>query len=218
MTRPWLKFYPSDWRGDPRLRMCSLAARGLWIDLISYMHEGEPYGHLTINGIQPDIGDIAALVARPLAEVRKALAELEAKQVFSRAESGAVYSRRMARDKAKEDRDRENGKGGGNPNLLPPVNQGVNPPDKAHIPDTRIQRLETHLEQKQVSSFSGVGKKKANGWSPPRHGATGKGRVYIQQGSVEWSQYAEDYRSVHSKDPMPNEYGGKWFKTLGEAS
>ena len=53
MTKPWLKFYPADWRADPRLRMCSLAARGLWIELMSYMHEGEPYGHLTIDGVPP---------------------------------------------------------------------------------------------------------------------------------------------------------------------
>lgn len=139
--RPYMQFYCSDWRADPRLRMCSLAARGLWIDLISYMHEGEPYGHFTIDGVQPDLNGIAALVARPQREVTKALAELEARQVFSRTDNGIIFSRRMVRDKAKADRDRENGKGGGNPNLASPDKGGVNPPDKApdkaHILETR---------------------------------------------------------------------------------
>ena len=117
MTKPWLKFYPADWRADPRLRMCTLAARGLWIDLISYMHEGQPYGHLTIDGVQPALNDIAALVARPVTDVRKALAELEAKQVFSRAESGAIYSRRMVRDNEKAIANVINGYEGGNPNV-----------------------------------------------------------------------------------------------------
>lgn len=134
---PYIKWFPTDWRADPRLRMCSLAARGLWIELIGYMHEGEPYGHLTINGSEPTLQDIASLVGRPVSEVRKALAELEQRQVYSTdAEQGTPYSRRMVRDKAKAEKDRENGKGGGNPNLK----GGVNPKDKAQIPDTRIQK------------------------------------------------------------------------------
>ena len=107
MARPWMKFYPVDWRADPRLRLCSLAARGLWIDLMTYMHEGEPYGHLTIDGVPPPTDGIAALVGRPVNEVRKALAELEARRVFDRAESGAIVSRRMVRDKERSDEGRE---------------------------------------------------------------------------------------------------------------
>jgi hypothetical protein len=115
--QPFIKWYPTDWRADPRLRMCSLAARGLWIELIGYMHEGEPYGHLTINDAIPTLPDIAALVGRPLAEVRKAMSELEFRQVYSVDDAGRMYSRRMVRDKAKAEKDRENGKGGGNPKL-----------------------------------------------------------------------------------------------------
>jgi hypothetical protein len=142
MTKPWFKFFPADWRGDPRLRMCSLPARGLWIDLISYMHEGQPYGHLTIDGVVPSLSDIAALVARPLGEVRKAMDELEVKNIFSRDENGAIVSRRMVRDKTKADKDRENGLAGGNPSLTPELNRGVNPVDKA-------QRLEAREPEKK---------------------------------------------------------------------
>lgn len=151
MARPWMKFYPVDWRADPRLRMCSLAARGLWIDLMTYMHEGEPYGHLTIDGVATPTNSIAALVGRPVNEVGKALAELEARGVFDRAASGGIVSRRMVRDKVKADQDRANGKGGGNPNLRAPDNTGVNPADnaavggedKAQTPDARVQKPET---------------------------------------------------------------------------
>lgn len=146
MKRPWMKWYPADWRADPRLRMCSLAARGLWVDLIAYMHEGEPYGHLTIDGVQPGTQGISSLVGRPLNETIKALAELEARNVFSRDDKGAIFSRRMVRDNAKAQKDRENGKAGGNPDLLKEGNRGVNPPDnvgditphKAQMPDTRV--------------------------------------------------------------------------------
>ncbi len=146
MKRPWLKFFPADWRGDPRLRMCSLAARGLWIDLICYMHEGKPYGHLTIDGAPPSRPAIAALLGRPAKEVGKALAELEAHGVFDRAENDAIVSRRLVRDHARDARDRLNGKAGGNPNLRLGEKPGVNPchngGDKAQIPESRFQSPE----------------------------------------------------------------------------
>jgi hypothetical protein len=139
MKRPWLKFYPSDWRAEPRLRMCSLAARGLWIDLISYMHEAEPYGHLLIEGVSPKTEEIASLVSRPLKEVSAALAELSLRRVFDKTTNGIIYSRRMVRDEKKTNLDKVNGAKGGNPTLI----GGVNPPhkggDKAQIPDTRVQ-------------------------------------------------------------------------------
>jgi hypothetical protein len=146
MKRPWLKFFPSDWRSDPRLRMCSLAARGLWIDLLCYMHEGEPYGHLTIDGMAPSLAAIAALLGRPPREVSKALAELAAHRVFDRAENDAIVSRRLVRDHARDERDRLNGKAGGNPNLRASDKPGVNPADnggdKAQSPESRFQSPE----------------------------------------------------------------------------
>jgi len=152
MSDPWMKWYPSDWRSDPRLRMCSLSARGLWIELIGYMHEAEPYGYLIINDMGPDIDDVAALVGRPVAEVRKAMAELEKRGVYSASpEWSAIYSRRMVRDKAKADKDRQNGKGGGNPKLRLVVNEGVNPPDKAQIPEARDQIPEKKTRTAKVA-------------------------------------------------------------------
>jgi hypothetical protein len=128
---------------------------------MSYMHEGEPYGHLTIDGMQPNAAAIASLVGRPAGEVLKAMVELEARRVFSRAESGAIFSRRMVRDKAKAETDRENGKAGGNPKLTNQVNFGVNPPDKAHMLEAREGRKEdaapplVSLPLSEASSFGG---------------------------------------------------------------
>ncbi len=142
MTRPWLKFYPADWRADPRLRLCSLGARGLWIELVGLMHESEPYGHLAIDGAPPAAAMIAALVGRPAHEVAKALAELEARRVFDRAANGAIVSRRMVRDRAKDERDRANGKAGGNPHLIGRVNPADEGKDKAQTPESRLQNPE----------------------------------------------------------------------------
>lgn len=148
MKRPWMKFYPLDWRGDPRLRMCSLAARGLWIDLISYMHEGEPYGHLTIDGIAPDEAAIAALVGRPAAEVRKAIAELEQRKVFSRSDSGAIFSRRMIADAERSEEGRKQiAKRWPNRSDDRPPNRGATEEPITQRPDTRLQSPDRKKEE-----------------------------------------------------------------------
>lgn len=161
---PWIKFYPTDWRGDAGLRGCSLAARGLWMDMLSLMHEADPYGHLIVNGRVPTTFQLASMLGASSREVTKLLAELEAAGVFSRTENGVIYSRRMLRDKEKDERDQSNGRLGGNPRLKrdaadsdnPSGPNGVNPPlngedntgpngeDKAQYqkPDTRYQKPE----------------------------------------------------------------------------
>jgi len=136
-----MKYYPRDWRADPRLRMCSLAARGLWADLLGYMHEAEPYGYLLIDGKKPDMSNIASLVGRPMGEVKRAMTELDEHGVFSLSDNQIIFSRRMVRDAEKEARDRANGKGGGNPALTGSVKPGVNPPVKAQKPEAREQKV-----------------------------------------------------------------------------
>ncbi len=148
--QPWMKWYPRDWRGDGALRMCSFAARGLWADLLSLIHDhGAPYGHLTINGAAPTTAQLARMLGGSPREIDSLTAELEQAGVFNRSAVGAIVCRRMVRDKAKADRDRENGKGGGNPNVKgkdnAPDNAGVNPQDKgkdkAHIPYATSQTI-----------------------------------------------------------------------------
>jgi hypothetical protein len=157
-----MKFYPADWRSDPKLRMCSAGARGIWIDLMTIMHEADPYGHLVINGVNPTNKQLAGLLGETPGQVKKWLAELEQAAVFSRTDDGVIYSRRMVRDNQRSEQGREHGKGGGNPQLTGKDNRqrqggirdGVNPPDnppangrdnasRARVPDARGQRVES---------------------------------------------------------------------------
>ena len=117
MTDPWLKFFPTDWRSDPKLRMCSLAARGLWIELIAIMHEATPYGHLLVSGLAPTDAQLAVLVGASSDQIPALRGELEAAGVFSRTGKGVIYSRRMTRVAKKSAIARKNGKNGGNPSL-----------------------------------------------------------------------------------------------------
>lgn len=145
MSKPWIKWFPTDWRADPGLRMCSLGARGLWVELLGYMHEAEPYGHLLLAGQPPSEAQIAMLVGSDIKSVRACLAELKTAQVFSIIDD-VMYSRRMVRDREKLEQDINNGKGGGNPRLKSMDKQGVNPPDKAQKPEARSQIPETKGE------------------------------------------------------------------------
>ena len=110
--RPAFQFYPSDWRTDPGLRLCSIAARGLWIEMLCLMHEGEPYGHLTVQGRQISSDMLARLVGEPPASVKKWLKELEENDVFSLSEEGVIFSRRMVRDEEVRERRAAGGEAG----------------------------------------------------------------------------------------------------------
>lgn len=135
-THRWLKFWPQDWQRDPALRSCGMAARGLWMELICMMHEGEPYGHLTINGRQPTMRQLGTITGAGEKEAAKLIKELEEAGVFSRREDGLIFSRRMVRDNETSEVARQYGSTGGNPNLkrrdkldsFSPITGGVNPP------------------------------------------------------------------------------------------
>jgi hypothetical protein len=133
----WIKFWPADWQRDPAVRMCGLAARGLWIEMICVMHEADPYGHMLVNGRAPTPKQMGALFGVTEREVKAMIAELEEAGVFSRNDDGVIYSRRMVRDEARRVKARTDGKKGGNPQLRiththnpesdEGISQGVNP-------------------------------------------------------------------------------------------
>ena len=113
--RPWLSF-SSDWRGDALLATCSLAARGLLVEMMCLMHSAEPYGHLLVNGAPPSDAELARLVrATSVSELRRVRQELLSHGVLSLTDEGVVYSRRLVRDEQNAAKKRENGKLGGNP-------------------------------------------------------------------------------------------------------
>lgn len=135
MKRPAFQFYPGDWRRDAALRSCSIAARGLWADLLCLMHDGEPYGHLSVNSHPLSDAQAASMVGVTPAQYRKLLGELESAGVSSRSESGVLYSRRMVRDEHIRNVRAESGKKGGNPALL------VNQPDNQTTKQIEKQNL-----------------------------------------------------------------------------
>lgn len=112
MRRPAFQFYPADWRKDVELQSCSMAAQGLWINLMCVAHECDPYGHLTVNGKPMTHAQVGRQVGLSAKECGCLLDELLEAGVARKTEEGAIYSKRMVEDERIRNARSEGGKGG----------------------------------------------------------------------------------------------------------
>lgn len=152
--QPWMKWYPSDWRSEPTLRMVSRSARCLWMDMLGLMHEAEPYGELRLNGKPLKPAGIAALLGDRVSDVSRWLLELEAAGVFDRTEEGVIFSRRMVRDRANSLKKQENGLKGGNPVLKQKDKHADNIEDKAQNLEARSQKPDSYARERWSEVWS----------------------------------------------------------------
>lgn len=118
MKRPSFQFYPSDWLRDTALRSCSTGARGLWMDMICFMHEGSPYGHLKVGDKVILAFNLSRMVGETLDVVEGWLEELSTAGVYETTDEGVIYSKRMIRDENLRQIRAEGGSKGGNPALM----------------------------------------------------------------------------------------------------
>lgn len=94
-NRPATLWYWDDWFSSFDVRTCSLAARGLWIDMLGIMARAEIKGTLTIAGKQINGKYLAKLCGVSNRETGKLIKELEDNKVFSRLDDGTIINRRM---------------------------------------------------------------------------------------------------------------------------
>jgi hypothetical protein len=113
-----MQFYPNDWQSDGQLRMCSLAARGVWLEMLCVMWKAPRRGYLeSAEGVPLTPDQLSRLIGENKEILTTLLAELEAAGVYSR-ETGSevIYSRRIVKDiKYKAECSAAGRKGGGNP-------------------------------------------------------------------------------------------------------
>lgn len=109
------------------LKLCSLAARGLWIEMLAIMGISERIGYLQIGGKAITCDQLAVMAGVKPEEAEHLMQELEDNGVFSRDENGIPYCRRMVRDVIKYEQDQTNGRKGGNPTLKNPESGIQNP-------------------------------------------------------------------------------------------
>ena len=117
-ANPWSKFFWNDWENDPALRLCSLAAQGLWMRLLCIAAKSNPTGFVAVAGRPCASTDIARLSGVSEQEVESLLGELSRNGVFSRDAQCRIYCRRMVRDNRKRQKLRQNGAKGGQASFL----------------------------------------------------------------------------------------------------
>ena len=96
---PYIHFYPNDWMSDENVRCCSIAARGLWIDLLCLMHKNEHRGYLSRpNGTPYSTEQIANMAGICQDFAIDLLSELVDNGAASKTDDGIIYNRRMVRE------------------------------------------------------------------------------------------------------------------------
>ena len=100
--RPAQQWYWDDWFAAFDVRLCSLAARGLWIDMLGIMFKAEIRGTLTINGRQINTKILSKIVGVKEEIITKLLRELERNDVFSKLDDSTIICRRMFRESSKK--------------------------------------------------------------------------------------------------------------------
>lgn len=80
---PALQFYVGDWKRDNSVQSCSIAARGLWFEMILMMHESPHRGYLMLTESTPMHDEhIARIAGVEQAVVTTLIEELSSKGVF----------------------------------------------------------------------------------------------------------------------------------------
>lgn len=110
---PWVKWYWADWLSAHDLRACSLAARGLWIEMLAIMARASIKGMLTVNGKSLDSKSLAKIVGESPATIDVLLTELYDNGVYSVLPDGTIINRRLYRESELSQKRAEAGRLGG---------------------------------------------------------------------------------------------------------
>ncbi|MDD3371932.1 MAG: hypothetical protein PHE27_08935 [Alphaproteobacteria bacterium] len=191
---PWSKFYWSDWENDPALRVCSLAAQGLWMRLLCIAARSNPTGFIVVAGRPCSFTDIALLTGVSEQEVERLLDELSRNGVFSRDAQSRIFSRRMVRDTHARARLRKNGAKGGRSSYL--NQKGIFASDEQMSEQGGEQEAEPKKEESRIQ-------KNKTPESPPvlfaDEGAVcqtlGKAKAHVAALSADWS-LSEEWRDI----------------------
>lgn len=126
---PYQPFFWSDWFGDSDVQSLNHADRCVWIEMIGRMWQSTNRGYLLVGGETPTAEQLARILgfgadAQALAQ---ALASIEKMGLFSRDESGTIFSRRILRDIAVSDSKSKSGRAGGRASAQAKINDLLKP-------------------------------------------------------------------------------------------
>lgn len=143
---PWLQFYTSDWRNDPKLSMCKPSTRGIWIDALSAMHDDGRSG--TLSGTLCQLTRVLRCSESELHDALDDLTATGAADVERRNGIVTLVNRRMSREakeraanKIRQERHRD-GKACHDNN-----NGAVTPPSRLSVSDSESGSLAFEKEE-----------------------------------------------------------------------
>jgi hypothetical protein len=114
-------WYWNDWALDPAVRLCSMAARGMWMEMLAIAAAATPYGHVQVGDKPCSPDDLAQLTGQRKQDVSRWVRELETNGVFSRTEDGTIFCRRMVRETEQRQNKRKKAK------VVRPASNGKQP-------------------------------------------------------------------------------------------
>lgn len=129
------------------MRAVSIAARGLWMEMLCIMHEASPYGHLVLGDLVVSNDVLARMAGAGVEEVSALLIELESAGVLSRTRKDVIYSRRMVKDRNRAEKGRKAStkrwsQGAENLREKPQPNRSPNRIPTTQKPEARYQKEE----------------------------------------------------------------------------
>ena len=89
-------WYWNDWLVDPCVRGCSMAAQGMWMQMLGIAAAAD--GYVRVGDKPCSMSDLATLTGQDKRSVSKWVRELDRRGVFSRSEDGTIFCRRMVRE------------------------------------------------------------------------------------------------------------------------
>lgn len=128
------------------------------MDMLCYMHEGQPYGYLKVNHKVILSSNLSHMTGVNLDVVEMCLRELLEAGVCSRAADGSYFSRRMVRDEEVRQKRAQGGILGGNP-ALKKDNHKVNLIDN-HMVNLSPEDEEEDKEENKRKDKEGIREKK----------------------------------------------------------
>lgn len=155
--KPWMKWYTSDWRAEPTLRMVSRSARSVWVDLLGLMHESTLIGSLLLNGRIPTLQDLAKVLGDDPQRLAEWMDELREAGVYSVDADGTIYSRKMRYDaeiseKGRKDVQKRGGSWAPGKKQKTPKREPKGDPNRGAIGDPTPQRLDNTTEVEEPES------------------------------------------------------------------
>lgn len=113
--KPSFQFYPGDWLKDPALRMCSPAARGVWMDLLCLLHECPQRGVFRIKKGAEMLPVSVKNISNSIAGCKPKMVQelINNGVVYTARKDDALYCKRLVKDELHRRHKAVNGKKGG---------------------------------------------------------------------------------------------------------